>query len=76
VPRVHEGQECMSPGRIPILEVDLDLAAALERERLRQAQERVTGELLTVDARRRWTPPDSLAAADQFGLLVVRGVLL
>jgi hypothetical protein len=66
----------MKPERVHILEVDPDLGAALEGERLEHARERCTAELISLPKGRSWWPLDPSEAAEYLGLLVLRGALL
>ena len=65
----------MGLGRVSVLEVDPDLGARIDRARFERARTRCTAELMIPD-RESWPPASVEAAAELFGFLVLRGVVL
>ncbi len=66
----------MNPGRVRLLELDPDLAPTLAGEALGRARECVTTKLIGLDRGQRECLFDPREAADQYGLLILGGVLL
>jgi CRP/FNR family transcriptional regulator, cyclic AMP receptor protein len=72
--RVRRGAATL--GRIRVLEADRELGAALDRASFASASECCTARWTALTPRIRWSPHDPHEGEDQFGLLVVQGVLL
>jgi CRP/FNR family transcriptional regulator, cyclic AMP receptor protein len=66
----------MPSARIRVLELDRDLAGALDDDAYTRARERCTAPAMALPAGRRWSPLNLREPLVSLGLLVLRGVLV